>query len=568
MPPLSRWNPVAFLQENASRVLPRTFCVYPFVHLHIDPDAKARLCCRTPATIDDDHGQARSLHTASVAAIRNSGFMRTVRRRMLTGRRVDACAGCYQVEAEGGRSLRQEANSCLHRLLGAAWSACSSTLGRSPVLPPTSVHLWLGNLCNLSCRMCSGVFSTRIAADPVHARWLGHVVRRTTCLPVAPNGPSWQGLGLAELRDGRPAWRVDPETGASVAMASRAGALESIEIAGNSEGANELSVALGKIVLARLALDATAWTVVVKPDRPLGEQAGQRLSLRLARRESAVHLKRVVIETRAPFARQDPPGHVLPTPETPSWAEARNGLLEEVFAHPERLRYVNLAGGEPLINPRLPEILEMLVCSGRAARIQLFVSSNGTVHSDDLVRQLKQFRKPEIAVSLDGVGALHDYIRPPSRWPAVSANVLAFARSGIRTSVHPTPQAYNVFGLLDVVRFADQHDLPFVLNNVLGSPRHLSLDMLPAAVVEEACAEWLTYRSRECRPQHRSEVDTLVAALRRPRPADIGDLQGDFIRFTNDLDASRGQSLATACPRLHRSLVTAGLRFEGQRRFA
>src|SRR5258707_10772837 len=46
---------------------------------------------------------------------------------------------------------------------------CLDSSGNMPF--PSALHLWLGNHCNLKCRMCSPMFSSRIAADGVHAAW-------------------------------------------------------------------------------------------------------------------------------------------------------------------------------------------------------------------------------------------------------------------------------------------------------------------------------------------------------------------------------------------------------------
>ena len=182
-------------------------------------------------------------------------------------------------------------------------------------------------------------------------------------------------------------------------------------------------------------------------------------------------------------------------------------------------------------------------------------SSNGTVYSDGLAARLRQFEDAFIGFSVDATQELHEYLRPPSRFEAVIRNVRAFIETGIRYSIDPTPQAYNVFGLLDLIRFCDRNGWPFGLGNILSHPRCLSFDVLPEEVLREALAEWEEYRARECRTELLAEVDTLLAALRRPRPRDQDALQDEFIRFTNDLDRSRGQSLAQANPRLQERFV-------------
>ena len=87
-------------------------------------------------------------------------------------------------------------------------------------------------------------------------------------------------------------------------------------------------------------------------------------------------------------------------------------------------------------------------------------------------------------------------------------------------------QACNIFSLLDLVRWCERHRVPFVLDNILYSPVSLSLDILPKAVIDEALGDWLEYLDIECTGDNRWHVETVIAALRRPRPepAEINDI--------------------------------------------
>ena len=105
------------------------------------------------------------------------------------------------------------------------------------------------------------------------------------------------------------------------------------------------------------------------------------------------------------------------------------------------------------------------------------------------------------------------------------------------------------------------------MNNILHGPRYLSFEILPESIINEGILEWETYRS-SCRPEQVAEVDTIIGALQRPRPADIERLQEEFIRFTNDLDKSRSESFAQANPRLYQRLVEEGFRFENKFRYS
>jgi glutamate-1-semialdehyde 2,1-aminomutase len=243
--------------------------------------------------------------------------------------------------------------------------------------------------------------------------------------------------------------------------------------------------------------------------------------------------------------------------------------FEEILAHPESLNLLLFAGGEPLIHPMFPAILKKLIDTDHAGHISLYISTNGTVYNRRLSEMLKQFLSVELAFSVEGIGQLQEYIRYPSRWERIARNIFAFQKDHISLSVRPTAQAYNIFGILDLVRWCQENGLRFCLDSIVWSPKFLSLDMLPQVLIDEAFQDWQQFLASECDQDNRWHLETVIAALQRPRPdsEELMTLQGDFIEFTNDIDRSRGQSLALACPRLYNCLVANGFDFTDKYRF-
>ena len=375
-------------------------------------------------------GRDLSLQQDTLGQIWNSDYLRSVRRRMLSGLGVDDCYKCYATEAGGQTSLRQVMNASFASRLEAdgdeglfkTTEDCLDSGGNMPF--PSALHLWLGNHCNLKCRMCSPMFSSRIAADEVHAAWF----------------------------------------------------------------------------------------------------SGQK--------GAAVY----------------------------GWQE---NVSEEIFQHAKRVKLIQFSGGEPFIHRTFRVILQMLIETGHAAHIELYIATNGMTHSEELSSLLTNFLDVELGISVDGLGAVQEYVRFPSKWEALERNIFSFQKDKIPISIRPTPQAYNAFGLLDLARWCDTKGIRFVLDNILWAPGFLSLDMLPHAVIRKALQDWEQYLQTECHESNRWHVRKLVWALRRPRAAldKLTVLQDLFIRFTDDLDESRGQSFAAACPELYDQLTAAGFRF-------
>jgi MoaA/NifB/PqqE/SkfB family radical SAM enzyme len=248
--------------------------------------------------------------------------------------------------------------------------------------------------------------------------------------------------------------------------------------------------------------------------------------------------------------------------ENPDWSRNEKIIFDEIFEHVECLKQIQFFGGEPLLHPMVTKVLEKLVETGHAAHITVYISTNGTVYSKRLSTLLRNFLSVLVGFSLDGVGKLQEYIRTPSKWSLVSQNILDFQKDKVPISIQSTVQTYNIFGLLDLARWCGQNEILFQLN-VLYAPDFLSLDLLPQNIINEALKEWLEYSENECTEDNRESVETVIAALRRPRPdsRSLEILQDKFIRFTNDLDHSRHQSFAATCPKFYDSLLKAGFDF-------
>ena len=86
------------------------------------------------------------------------------------------------------------------------------------------------------------------------------------------------------------------------------------------------------------------------------------------------------------------------------------GLFRDVVRRAKQLGVscVKLSGGEPLLHPRIGEILEI---AGRE-RIDVVLSTNGVLCTPSLVRELSRIRLRGVSVSLDGADAeTHEWVR-------------------------------------------------------------------------------------------------------------------------------------------------------------
>ena len=222
-----------------------------------------------------------------------------------------------------------------------------------------------------------------------------------------------------------------------------------------------------------------------------------------------------------------------------------------------QIRRIYFLGGEPLLVRGIGQLLEELVNTGKSSDIYLLFVSNASVIPSWL-SLAPHFRRVDVAVSIDGHGELHDYIRYPGRWPELLANVRTLQDlPNVHVMATTTISMLNVLGLCRLFRYFDSIDVGFAAYP-LHWPRYLAVGALPSSIRRLAAARLREYGDSDCRPEHRALVLSLVALLESGDDAGESTLLRDFMLFTNDLDASRAQSIHQTEPELVQLLGQAG----------
>jgi MoaA/NifB/PqqE/SkfB family radical SAM enzyme len=136
------------------------FCMLPWIHLHAWPDGRAYPCCLGRATHPIGNFKEKSMRE-----IWNDEPMRLMRLNMLNDRPCLECGDCYEQEAAGFTSMRNNSN----KSFGHHVAEIDNTLPDGS-LPDMKLHYWdvrFSNICNLKCRSCGSIFSSRWYDDDV-----------------------------------------------------------------------------------------------------------------------------------------------------------------------------------------------------------------------------------------------------------------------------------------------------------------------------------------------------------------------------------------------------------------
>jgi len=131
----------------------KTFCMYPWVHLHSYPTGAAYPCCFSE--MKDTIGDCRK---NTLKEIWNDEPLRNIRQDMLSDTPVEACVRCYEQEKAGFFSGRLSANKHHgHHIDRVDQTQADGTVEQFEM---TYWDIRFSNLCNLSCRSCGHIFSS------------------------------------------------------------------------------------------------------------------------------------------------------------------------------------------------------------------------------------------------------------------------------------------------------------------------------------------------------------------------------------------------------------------------
>jgi uncharacterized protein len=145
---------------------------------------------------------------------------------------------------------------------------------------------------------------------------------------------------------------------------------------------------------------------------------------------------------------------------------AVEAVFRSAVRHGFRAVKLKYAGGEPTLNFALVRSLHVYAeaLAGRyGLELREVLLSNGVALSGATIVALRDMGI-RLAISLDGVGAVHDTQRGAGTFAQVAQSVDRATALGLQPHLSITVTAQNVDGLPDAVAYALDRDLPFNLN--------------------------------------------------------------------------------------------------------
>ena len=256
---------------------------------------------------------------------------------------------------------------------------------------------------------------------------------------------------------------------------------------------------------------------------------------------------------------------------------------DQIQKNLKQIRYVFIAGGEPLLIKSHYDFLKECVEAGLPQNIVLDYNTNITIVPKKVLLLWKHFKKVKIGMSVDALGSLNEYIRFPSIWGKIKSNLnkLDKAKGSFELRISLTVSLLNIWHLPKLLFFVAEQNFqnigssrkPLVSFHPLHKPFFYNINLLDGAAKEalkdyfqkskKAFSErdWETEVGRslkhswEDKINHFHKVLSLCEGYMNEETLSEKELdfyRKEFIWHLDRLDQIRKTKWKTLCPELYR----------------
>jgi sulfatase maturation enzyme AslB (radical SAM superfamily) len=227
---------------------------------------------------------------------------------------------------------------------------------------------------------------------------------------------------------------------------------------------------------------------------------------------------------------------------------AKRSNFEQLIDHP--IKTLTLLGGEPFVDSTR-ELLDALVANGRSKNIELRLNSNCTMITPEWLTFLSEnFKTCLIKISIDGVGPVNDYLRYPSNWSTVEANIdLILAHPKITSIITAVMSNLSLLRMYELFEWCMDKNIKDVFAYPVVEPSTMMPWLLPQSLRQTLFKKYqsmLPIQDRKERIDH--SIAACVDACSRP---DTGTLTlSQSLLWYKQHDQHRKQNLFDVFPEL------------------
>ena len=168
------------------------------------------------------------------------------------------------------------------------------------------------------------------------------------------------------------------------------------------------------------------------------------------------------------------------------WPKKHPKFFEDVKEDLADAEYFEFTGGEPFMIQNHFKILEHCVEKGYAKNQDIHYNTNGTqLPPREIFDLWKNFKRVEIAFSIDDVGEQFQYQRHPANWKEVNHNLNQFKiyqTANMEFQICTTISIFNIFSLAKIALWVAQYEPKFFYVNTCFDPEYFNIQTLPKQV--------------------------------------------------------------------------------------
>ena len=168
------------------------------------------------------------------------------------------------------------------------------------------------------------------------------------------------------------------------------------------------------------------------------------------------------------------------------WPKKHPKFFEDVKEDLADAEFFEFTGGEPFMIQNHFKILEYCVEKGYAKNQDIHYNTNGTqLPPREIFDLWKNFKRVEIAFSIDDVGEQFQYQRHPANWKEVNYNLNQFKiyqTANMEFQICTTISIFNIFSLAKIALWVRNFDPKFFYVNTCFDPDYFNIQTLPKQI--------------------------------------------------------------------------------------
>lgn len=250
--------------------------------------------------------------------------------------------------------------------------------------------------------------------------------------------------------------------------------------------------------------------------------------------------------------------------DTFEWYEDSN-LWNHIVDNLDTAKRFYFTGGEPTINRKHKELLQIMIDRGLAKDITVEYNTNMAGVPEHIFDMWENFKQVNLGMSIDGIYEHFEYIRHPGKWRVAERNMRRVDRdprlNNSIACVTLTLSIMNVLHVLDMMWWMKEQswqriDSNIVVHNLYG-PKFYNIQNIPEGmkdIIERQYQQFINDINRrwpEDREWCRRTEDTLNSIITHMREKECDEEEWKlFFKTSKDLDEIRGEKWTDSLPEI------------------